>query len=74
MGLWKIAIGLLIGAALTESGRKTLKDITKRLITIGQSAADKSASALDELKAKTTELIEEVKTEEKASSARAKKS
>ncbi len=53
MGLWKLAIALMVGAALTESGRKTIKDCTKRLITAGQS-----------LKTKTTELIEEAKSEE----------
>lgn len=65
MGLWKIALALLVGASFTETGRKTLRTLGKQLIDMGQSAMEKSSSTLDELKTKTTKLIEEVKTEHK---------
>jgi hypothetical protein len=65
MGIWKIAIGLLVGAALTETGRKTLRNLTKQLIDLGQKGIEKGSSTIDELKIKTTKLIEEVKTEQK---------
>ncbi len=65
MGLWKIALVVLVGAACTEKGRQTMKEITKRLIEAGQSAAEKSSSTFEELKIQTAKLIEEVKSEKK---------
>lgn len=65
MGLWKIAIALLVGAALTERGRQTLRNLTKELIKTGQSATDKASEALNELKVETKALIEEAKTAKK---------
>jgi polyhydroxyalkanoate synthesis regulator phasin len=66
MGLWKIAIGILVGAALTESGRKTIKSLSKQLIEAGQTTMDKSTATIDDLKIKTTKLIEEIKSEQKS--------
>lgn len=65
MGLWKIAIALLVGASFTETGRKTLRTLGKQLIDMGQSAVEKSSSTIEELKTQTTKLIEEAKTEYK---------
>jgi polyhydroxyalkanoate synthesis regulator phasin len=66
MGLWKIAIGILVGAALTESGRKTIKSLSKQLIEAGQITMDKGSATIDDLKIKTTKLIEEIKSEQKS--------
>jgi len=65
MGLWKIALVVLAGAACTEKGRKTMRDIAKQFIEVGQSALEKSSSTLEELKIQTTKFIEEVKSKQK---------
>ncbi len=61
MGLWKIALALLIGAALTERGRQTLRNLAKEVIKTGQSATDKAAATLNDLKVETKAFIEEAK-------------
>lgn len=73
MDLWKIAIVLLIGAAFTKDGRQTLRRLIKEVIKTSESAVDKGSSILSDLRAQTTELIEEVKTEQKKATDGAKK-
>ncbi len=65
MGIWKLAFALVVGAMLTEQGRKTLRGLAKEVIKNGQSVADKTSSAFKEISAEATQLVEDAKNEVK---------
>jgi len=64
MGPWGIALAVLLGATLTESGRGVLRKITREVIRAGYVVSDKSSAVVGDLKEKTADLIAEVKAEQ----------
>jgi hypothetical protein len=64
MGPWGIALALLLGATMTEGGRKALRNATKQVIKAGYQLSDKSSSVIGELKEKTNDMIAEVRAEQ----------
>jgi hypothetical protein len=69
MGLWKVALGILIGVAITKVGRETLVDLGKLALEKGQLIADESSSVFNQLQTNTDEFVKSLKCDKHVDSA-----
>ena len=65
MGIWKLALAILVGAMFTEKGRETVRKLTKQGVKLGQSVAENTCCQMENLKAEASKMIEDIKVEEK---------
>jgi hypothetical protein len=67
MGPWLIALVLAVGATTTPTGRKYLRKTARGVVKAGYTVADKGTCVLAEAKERVSDLVEEVRSEQRES-------
>jgi hypothetical protein len=67
MGPWLIALVLAAGATTTPTGRRVLRKTARGVVKAGYSVADKGTCMLAEAKERVSDLVEEVRSEQRES-------
>jgi hypothetical protein len=67
MGPWLIALALAVGASTTPTGRRVLRKTVRGAVKAGYTVADKGTCVLAEAKERVSDLVEEVRSEQKES-------
>jgi hypothetical protein len=63
MGPWGIAIALLVVTSFSEEGRRVLRKGARLAIKTGYLITEKTTTAIDDIKDKTSDVIAEIKAE-----------
>ena len=67
MGPWLFALALAVGATTTETGRRVLRKTVRGAVKAGYTVADRGTCVLAEAKERVSDLVEEVRSEQKES-------
>jgi len=67
MGPWLFALALAVGASTTQTGRRVLRKTARGVVKAGYTVADKGTCVLAEAKERVSDLVEEVRSEQKES-------